>query len=704
MDENKLMNEREMREAVDTLNRWAREYYVEDNPTVSDKQYDELYDKLVKAEKQSGVVLPDSPTRRVGGEPVSAFEKHKHIERLYSLDKATSPEEMSAFFTRVEKIAGYLPPCTVEYKFDGLTMCLTYENGNFVRATTRGNGEVGEDVTAQVYTIKSFPLSIPYKKTLEVKGEAIIRLSVLEKYNLTADEPLKNARNAVAGAIRNLDPKETEKRKPEIYFYDVNYSEDGVVKSQSEAVKFLKDNGFKVFDFFKKVNSEDEVLAALKQIEEERKKIDVLTDGAVIKIDDFKLREELGATEKFPRWAIAYKFEPEETTTILREVTWQVGRTGKLTPLANLDPVELCGVTVRKATLNNCGDIARKKIKTNCRVLIHRSNEVIPEILGATEYFENSEDVIPPAVCPECGKPLEESGANLFCVNDDCKKRVVLSLANYGSKDAMDIDGFSEMTAEAFFVKLGVRKFSDLYKLTASDLAALDGFKEKKINKTLASIEQSRRRPLERFIFALGVDGVGKKTAKDLAKRFKDVRALENATEEELALIPDVGEAIAANVHDYFALPENREELDKLFALGVCPYYELVEKGNAFAGQKVVLTGSLAKYKRSEAQKLIEEHGGEVSGSVSKNTTLVLAGEEAGSKLDKARALGIKIISESEFEDMLAAGETEENKAESESAAQSTPANEKVNGEEKLASGNDKKSAEADKEEQLGMF
>ena len=704
MDENKLMNEREMREAVDTLNRWAREYYVEDNPTVSDKQYDELYDKLVKAEKQSGVVLPDSPTRRVGGEPVSAFEKHKHIERLYSLDKATSPEEMRAFFTRVEKIAGYLPPCTVEYKFDGLTMCLTYENGNFVRATTRGNGEVGEDVTAQVYTIKSFPLSIPYKKTLEVKGEAIIRLSVLEKYNLTADEPLKNARNAVAGAIRNLDPKETEKRKPEIYFYDVNYSEDGVVKSQSEAVKFLKDNGFKVFDFFKKVNSEDEVLAALKQIEEERKKIDVLTDGAVIKIDDFKLREELGATEKFPRWAIAYKFEPEETTTILREVTWQVGRTGKLTPLANLDPVELCGVTVRKATLNNCGDIARKKIKTNCRVLIHRSNEVIPEILGATEYFENSEDVIPPAVCPECGKPLEESGANLFCVNDDCKKRVVLSLANYGSKDAMDIDGFSEMTAEAFFVKLGVRKFSDLYKLTASDLAALDGFKEKKINKTLASIEQSRRRPLERFIFALGVDGVGKKTAKDLAKRFKDVRALENATEEELALIPDVGEAIAANVHDYFALPENREELDKLFALGVCPYYELIEKGNAFAGQKVVLTGSLAKYKRSEAQKLIEEHGGEVSGSVSKNTTLVLAGEEAGSKLDKARALGIKIISESEFEDMLAAGETEENKAESESAAQSTPANEKVNGEEKLASGNDEKSAEADKEEQLGMF
>ena len=686
-----------MREAVDTLNRWAREYYVEDNPTVSDKQYDELYDKLVKAEKQSGVIFPDSPTRRVGGEPISSFEKHKHIERLYSLDKATSPEEMRAFFTRVEKIAGYLPPCTVEYKFDGLTMCLTYENGNFVRATTRGNGEVGEDVTAQVYTIKSFPLSIPYKKTLEVKGEAIIRLSVLEKYNLTAAEPLKNARNAVAGAIRNLDPKETEKRKPEIYFYDVNYSEDGVVNSQSEAVKFLKDNGFKVFDFFKKVNSEEEVLAALKQIEEDRKKLDVLTDGAVIKIDDFKLREELGATEKFPRWAIAYKFEPEETTTILREVTWQVGRTGKLTPLANLDPVELCGVTVRKATLNNCGDIARKKIKKNCRVLIHRSNEVIPEILGATEYFADSEDIIPPDVCPECGKPLEESGANLFCVNDDCKKRVVLSLANYGSKDAMDIDGFSEMTAEAFFDKLGVRRFSDLYKLTADKLNVLDGFKEKKINKILASIAQSRCRPLERFIFALGIDGVGKKTAKDLAKKFKDIRALENATEEELALIPDVGEAIAANVRDYFALPENREELNKLFALGVCPYYELIEKGNAFAGQKVVLTGSLAKYKRSEAQKLIEEHGGEVSGSVSKNTTLVLAGEEAGSKLDKARELGIKIISEGEFEEMLAAEE-------SSGSADVKRDDGKENENRQSPEGKDAKIEESDKNEQIGMF
>ena len=697
MDENKILNQREMREAVDTLNRWAREYYVEDNPTVSDKQYDELYDKLVKAEKQSGVIFPDSPTRRVGGEPISSFEKHKHIERLYSLDKATSPEEMRAFFTRVEKIAGYLPPCTVEYKFDGLTMCLTYENGNFVRATTRGNGEVGEDVTAQVYTIKSFPLSIPYKKTLEVKGEAIIRLSVLEKYNLTAAEPLKNARNAVAGAIRNLDPKETEKRKPEIYFYDVNYSEDGVVNSQSEAVKFLKDNGFKVFDFFKKVNSEEEVLAALKQIEEDRKKLDVLTDGAVIKIDDFKLREELGATEKFPRWAIAYKFEPEETTTILREVTWQVGRTGKLTPLANLDPVELCGVTVRKATLNNCGDIARKKIKKNCRVLIHRSNEVIPEILGATEYFADSEDIIPPDVCPECGKPLEESGANLFCVNDDCKKRVVLSLANYGSKDAMDIDGFSEMTAEAFFDKLGVRRFSDLYKLTADKLNVLDGFKEKKINKIIASIAQSRCRPLERFIFALGIDGVGKKTAKDLAKKFKDIRALENATEEDLALIPDVGEAIAANVRDYFALHENREELNKLFALGVCPYYELIEKGNAFAGQKVVLTGSLAKYKRSEAQKLIEEHGGEVSGSVSKNTTLVLAGEEAGSKLDKARELGIKIISEGEFEEMLAAEE-------SSGSADVKRDDGKENENRQSPEGKDAKIEESDKNEQIGMF
>ncbi len=647
------MENKRMRELVDVLNKYAYEYYVMDNPTVSDKQYDELYDELRELEASTGEVLFDSPTRRVGGEPISAFKKHEHIERLYSLDKATSMEELQAFFQRIIKAIGYFPEFTVEYKFDGLTVCLTYNEGKFVRATTRGNGAVGEDVTAQVLTIKSYPMKIAYTGVCEVKGEAVMRLSVLEKYNKTAAEPLKNARNAVAGAIRNLDPKETERRKPEILFYDVNYIDDDSVRSQLSGIDFLKNNSFKVFDFLRVCKDEQSVFAAIDEIEKGRKTLDVLTDGVVIKVNDFAVRDILGATEKFPRWAIAYKFEPEETTTILRDVVWQVGRTGKLTPLAVLDPVELCGVTVRRATLNNFGDVARKGVKINSRVLIHRSNEVIPEILGTTEYFADSADVVKPAVCPECGSPIEEIGANLFCTNKECKKRVVLSLASFASKEAMNIEGFSEATAELLYDKVGVRKFSDLYALTREQLLALDGVQDKKADNLLKAIEKSKNTELARFIFALGIDGVGKKTAKDLAKKFKSLENIAAAPIEEIISVQDVGDVIADNVFRYFADGDNLAELKRLEQAGVIAGYADTTVGDLFKGEKIVLTGTLSKYKRSEAQKIIESLGGEVSGSVSKNTTMVLAGEEAGSKLDKARALGIRIIDENEFDEMI---------------------------------------------------
>lgn len=647
------MENKRMRELVDVLNKYAYEYYVMDNPTVSDKQYDELYDELRELEASTGEVLFDSPTRRVGGEPISAFKKHEHIERLYSLDKATSTEELQAFFQRVIKAIGYFPEFTVEYKFDGLTVCLTYNEGKFVRATTRGNGAVGEDVTAQVLTIKSYPMKIAYTGVCEVKGEAVMRLSVLEKYNKTAAEPLKNARNAVAGAIRNLDPKETERRKPEILFYDVNYIDDDSIRSQLSGIDFLKNNSFKVFDYLRVCNDEQSVFAAIDEIEKGRKTLDVLTDGVVIKVNDFAVRDILGATEKFPRWAIAYKFEPEETTTMLRDVVWQVGRTGKLTPLAVLDPVELCGVTVRRATLNNFGDVGRKGVKINSRVLIHRSNEVIPEILGTTEYFADSADVVKPAVCPECGSPTEEIGANLFCTNKECKKRVVLSLASFSSKEAMNIEGFSEATAELLYDKVGVRKFSDLYALTREQLLGLDGVQDKKADNLLKAIEKSKNTELARFIFALGIDGVGKKTAKDLAKKFKSLENIAAAPIEEIISVQDVGDVIADNVFRYFADGDNIAELKRLERAGVIAGYADATVGDLFKGEKIVLTGTLSKYKRSEAQKIIESLGGEVSGSVSKNTTMVLAGEEAGSKLDKARALGIRVIDETEFDEMI---------------------------------------------------
>lgn len=641
------------RELVDILNKWAYEYYVLDNPTVSDKEYDALYDELRRLEAESGEVYPDSPTRRVGGEPIKGFEKHTHIARLFSLDKSTSTEELDAFLTRVEKLSGGQPEYTVEYKFDGLTVCLTYEGGKFVRATTRGNGVVGEDVTAQVLTIKSFPLVISYMGTLEVRGEAVIRLSVLDKYNERAAEPLKNARNAAAGAIRNLDPKITQQRKPDIYFYDVNYTSDGAPMSQTNAHDFLVKEGFKVFPYFKICKTGDEVKEAIAEIDRERHNIDVLTDGAVIKVDDASVREELGFTDKFPRWAMAYKFEAEEVTTILKGVVWQVGRTGKLTPLAILDPVELGGVTVSRATLNNYGDILRKDVKIGSRVLVRRSNEVIPEILGTTEHFENSQEVEKPTVCPSCGTPLREVGAHLFCPNRDCVPRIVAMLDHYAGKNAMNIDGFSDSTALQLVNAKKVRNFADLYQLTEEDLGELEGFKDKKIANLLTAIKNSKTPTMDAFIYAIGIEGVGRVAAKDLAARFKTMDALRQATFEDLLALDNVGEITAKAILAYFNDENNVAQLEALTEVGVSPTWSDEKKEGIFSGESVVLTGTLQSFKRSEAQKLIEARGGVCQSSVTTKTTLVVAGEEAGSKLQKAQKLGIKIIDEETFKSML---------------------------------------------------
>ena len=641
------------RELTDILNKWAYEYYVLDTPTVSDKEYDMAYDELCRLEKESGVVFDDSPTRRVGGEPLKGFQKHTHIARLFSLDKAVSEAELLAFLTRVDKLAAGEKEYTVEYKFDGLTVCLTYDKGVFVRATTRGNGTEGEDVTAQVLTIKSFPLKIEYQGTLEVRGEAIIRLSVLDKYNETAAEPLKNARNAVAGAIRNLDPKITAQRKPEIYFYDVNYTSDGAPMSQTTAHEFLKKEGFKVFPYFRVCHNAQEVIVAIAEVERERKTLDVLTDGAVIKLNDAFLREELGYTDKFPRWAIAYKFEAEEVTTLLKEVIWQVGRTGKLTPLALLEPVDLGGATVSRATLNNYGDITRKDVKIGSRVLVRRSNEVIPEILGTTEHYPHSQEVEKPTICPACGTALQEIGAHLFCPNKLCTPRIVAALDHYASKNAMNIDGFSESTAEQLVERKGVTKYSDLYRLTAEDLADLEGFKDKKINNLLTAIEKSKTPTLDAFIYAIGVEGVGRVAAKDLAAKFKSMDNLQKATVEELVSMENIGEITANAIVAYFTDEDNLKELASLAEVGVAPTWSDEKKEGIFSGQSIVLTGTLSGYKRSEAQKLIEERGGVCQSSVTAKTTLVIAGEEAGSKLDKAKKLGIKVIDENEFKSML---------------------------------------------------
>lgn len=641
-------NLEKMKTLVARLNDYAYRYYVLDEPAVTDDVYDRLYDELLALEKQCGERLPDSPTLRVGGEPASSFAPHTHISRLYSLDKCRTFDELREWARKVVKAAdGEEVTFTLEYKLDGLTLVVTYEDGLFVGAATRGNGVTGEDVTAQARTIRSIPMRISDPSLVEAKGECIMRRSAFAKYNETADEPLKNPRNGAAGALRNLDPKVTAKRNLDMIFYDVNFIADDSLHSQAEGVEWLKSNRFKT----DKLVVTTDIERIIKEISAvDRDALDFDIDGMVVKVNNYALREKLGYTDKFPRWAIAYKFEAEETTTVVKDVVWQVGRTGKLTPLALLEPVELCGATVRRATLNNYGDIMRKKVRIGSTVFIRRSNDVIPEILSAVDGTGTA-DILKPTVCPDCGAPVAENGAHLFCTNPDgCRMRIVARLAHFVSKDCMDIDGLSTSTLEKFHDYLGVKEVYDIYDVTRDDLLGLESFKDKKADKLLLSVERSKRVKLSAYINALGIPNVGKKLACDLARIYGSVEALAAASADELSAIDDIGDRIASDITEFFRINPDLDR--KLRERGVTPVADVPTSG-AFSGQAVVLTGKLSSMPRGEAAKRIEENGGRVLSSVSKDVTLVIAGDDAGSKLDKAKKAGIRIIGESEFLSLL---------------------------------------------------
>lgn len=631
-----------MEEMVETLNRWAYEYYVLDAPSVSDQHYDALYDRLTALEKKEGRVLPDSPTRRIGGEPLKNFEKYNHLEKSYSLDKVQSFNELEAWVTKI-KTAYPGAVFTVEYKYDGLNLSITYENGLLIRAVTRGNGVTGEVVTRQVETINSVPLSIGYKELIEVRGEGYMKRSSLAAYNEKhADEPLKNTRNGVAGAIRNLDPSVTAGRKLDMVFYSLGYN-TLKLRSQTELNEFLKENRFATNGVFRRCETYEEIRAVIEEIGRTRDSLDFDIDGVVIKTDDFALREELGYTEKFPRWAVAFKFEAEEVVTKLLKVTWMPGRTGKVTPIGHLKPVELCGATISRATLNNIGDIRKKSLKTNSDVYVRRSNDVIPEVLGLAEEGEDSEEIKAPEVCPVCGTPLIERGALLYCPNrNGCSEQIVARLELYCSKDGADIEGLSEKTLKLFYEKLGVISPDGLYALKTSQLMELEGFKEKKAAKITDSIEKSKEMSLPAFLYALGIENVGTKTAADLAERYGSLEKIMQASVEELIAIEDIGEVVAGSIKDYFSDAENVKMIGRLLAAGVKPIYSEKKEG-IFSGMKFVLTGELEGLVRSEAKKLIEEEGGEVMSSVTKNTDIVVAGENAGAKLEKALKLNVEI-------------------------------------------------------------
>ncbi len=660
------MEEKRMAKLVERLNELSYHYYVLDEPQVSDAEWDAMYDELLALEAETGVVLADSPSKKVGGEPLAGFASHRHRQRLYSLAKCKEKGELLDWMRRAERLkddyaraAGVpLPPLqfALEYKFDGLTINLTYTGGSLALAATRGNGEVGEVITEQAKTIRNLPLSIPFKGDADVQGECLMRLSALEEYNKTAAEPLKNARNAAAGALRNLDPAVTASRKLTAYLYSVGYIDGGSIRDESGVFEFLRENRLPTLGVLGIFEDFDSLWAAIEQAEEERGTLDYLIDGLVVKICDFRTREALGYTDKSPRWAMAYKFAAEEMTTKILRIDWEVGRTGKLTPVATLEPVDIGGVTVKRATLNNMGDIERKGVGVGSAVFIRRSNDVIPEILGPAPEDEGAAPVEPPKTCPACGAHVEERGAHLFCTNSlSCRPQIVGRLTHFASRGAMDIETFSEKTAEFLAERMGFDSVCDLYRLAPGSLSGMEGFGDKREANLLNEIEKSKNQPLSRFLFALGIPNVGAKTAKDLSAAFETLEALRNADEAALMAVPEVGPVVAKSIADFFADERISAQVDELLALGVTPSPDEKprQENSAFAGKTVVLTGTLSSMTRNEAAEIIEKLGGSVSGSVSKKTDMVIAGENAGSKLEKAQKLGIRVLFEQEFTELL---------------------------------------------------
>ena len=658
----------EMQELAGKLNRYSYEYYVQDNPIISDKEYDILYDRLVKLEKETGLILPDSPTQRVGDVVLPKFRKYTHKAKLWSMDKAQTFKSLRDWDARNRKAVndynskneGKLPEITyvLTKKFDGLTINCTYdESGLLSVAATRGTGVVGEDITAQVKTIKTVPLRIQHDRMIEIHGEALMTKEAFLRYNKISDIPLKNMRNGAAGALRNLNVAETAKRELSAFFYDVGYNEGSAFETYIDMMDFIKSKGFPVDDYLVECLDVECIEKECKSLEALRDSLDYDIDGVVIVINDMKTREMIGNTIKFPKWAIAYKFEAQEVTTTLLGVEWNVGRSGRVTPTALLEPVELGGVTVKRATLNNMDDINRKGVRIGSRVFVRRSNDVIPEIMGvAEEDIQGGKKIEPPSTCPYCGSELIQDGVHYFCENTlSCKPQLVKSIVHFGNREAMNIEGFSEKTAEQLFEELDIKSISELYSLKKEQLLNLERFGDKKAQNLLDSIERSKACEVSSFIYSLGIPNVGKKTAKDLVDRFKSFEAIKNATFEELIDVEDIGEIVANNIIEFFRQDKIVESIEELFRLGVRPYYEekKVAEESFFKGKTVVVTGSLEGFSRSGIKEKLQSMGADVSGSVSKNTDFVIVGSEPGSKYEKAMKLGVRIIGEDELKTYL---------------------------------------------------
>lgn len=650
-----------MIELTRLLNQANYKYYVLDNPDMPDFEYDRLLRELENLEAEHPqYVQPDSPTLRVGGQALSKFEKVNHPVPLMSLQDVFSVEELNDF---LDKIKSSYPNTafTVEPKIDGLSVALEYENGVFVRGATRGDGVVGEDVTENLKTIRSIPMVLKNAPPrLIVRGEVYMPKQSFEKLNAKQEEEGKplfaNPRNAAAGSLRQLNPQIVAQRGLDILIFNVQLAEGVAFTHHSQSLNYLKDLQFKVVPY-RLLDTTEAIDAQVSSINDNREQLPCDIDGAVIKVDDLALREKLGATAKFPRWAAAYKYPPEVKPTVVEDIVVQVGRTGVLTPKAVVRPVRLAGTTVTNATLHNQDFISERDIRIGDTVFIRKAGEIIPEILEVdfSKRPENTVAYTLPSVCPVCGAQTQkdEDGAFLRCTGAECPAQLSRNISHFVSRDAMDVDGLGSAIVDSLIEKGYLRSPADIYYLTLDELKDLWQNGETAAKKLLAAIEESKGRDLAKLIYALGIRQVGEKTGKVLASTFGTMDALMNASAEELMAVPDIGEITAGFIAQWFAQPQSRHMVERLRAAGLNFASLRVITDNRFAGMTFVLTGALSMFTREEAAEKIELFGGKVSGSVSKKTSFVVVGENAGSKERKARELGIPILSEEEFLDKI---------------------------------------------------
>lgn len=636
----------------------SNRYYNEDAPEIEDYEYDMMMRELQSLEENyPEYKTPDSPTQRVGGKADNTFESVVHTVRMESLQDAFSHNELRDFSKRVNET---VVNCqyVVEPKIDGLSVSLEYRNGVFFRGSTRGDGNVGEDVTANLKVIRNIPLKLNEPiEYLEVRGEVYMPKKsfekVVDRQILNEEKPFKNPRNAAAGSLRQKDSEVTKTRGLDIFVFNIQQIEGKELNSHKQSLDYLKTLGFNTIPTYKLVDNIEYAIEEIKNIGESRGSLEYDIDGAVIKVNDFESRTKLGSTAKFPKWAVAFKYPPEEKQTKILDIEIAVGRTGVLTPTAVLEPVHLAGTTVSRATLHNIDFITEKGIAIGDIVTVRKAGDIIPEVLCVNEHLSDNIYKFP-TKCPSCSSDVirEDDEAAIRCINPDCPAQLLRNLIHFCSRDAMDIEGLGPAILEQFSKNNMISSSADIYDLKSEDILKLDGFQEKSAKNIIESINKSKENDLSKLLFALGIRHIGSKAAKLLAEHFKNIDAVINASVEEICEIDGFGEVMAISVYDFFKTEKTKDLILRFKQHGVNTVSKSEIKDDRFAGKTFVLTGTLPTFKRSEAQKIIESFGGKCSSSVSKKTDFVLAGEEAGSKLDKANALGVKVINENEFKEM----------------------------------------------------